>query len=126
MLSSVAGFLVSAGLSGRRARQLAIGLIIILVLLALWIAKLVYDRSLIAQHETSQAVKAIHADRAADARAATERRTDDARLQAEADAFEKVTQNVSIADPRAARRAYYECIRLQQSARELGRFTPAC
>lgn len=126
MLSPITGFLVSAGLSERRARQLAVGLVILLVLLALWIAKLIYDRTLIAQHDANQAIETVTADRAADAQAATERRTDDARLEAEADALEKVTENVSINDPRAARRAFYECVRLQQEARKLGRLTPAC
>lgn len=126
MLSIIAAHFVSAGLSERRARQLSIGLIIMVGLLALWLAKLAYDRSLISHHDASQAAETARADRVADAKAATQRRTDDARLEAEADALEKVTENVSIADPRAARRAYYECVRMQQSARELGRLTPAC
>ena len=126
MLSAIAAYFVSAGLSERRARQLSIGLIVIVGLIALWLAKLAYDRSLISRHDAAQAVQTATADRAADAKAATQRRTDDARLEAEADALEKVTENASNADPRAARRAYYECVRLQQSARELGRLTPAC
>ena len=38
MLGSIAAFFVSAGLSERRARQLAVALIVIVGLLALWLA----------------------------------------------------------------------------------------
>ena len=126
MLAPVISFFVSAGLSQRRARQLAVGLICLLVLLALWLAKLAYDRSVISRHDAGQAAATAQADRAADAQAATQRRADDTRLSAEAAALEKVTENVSSADPRTARRAYYECIRVQQAARKLGGITPAC
>ena len=126
MLAPVISFFVSAGLSERRSRRLAIGLIALLVLLGLWLAKLAYDRSVISRHDAGQVAATAQADRAADAQAATQRRADDTRLSAEADALEKVTENVSSADPRTARRAYYECIRVQQAARELGGLTPAC
>ncbi|RSU57214.1 hypothetical protein [Sphingobium yanoikuyae] len=119
-------FLVSAGLSDRRARQLAIGLVLILLIIGVWIAKLIYDRRVIANHEAGSAAVQAQADRAADAAAATVRRTDDARLQAEAEALEKVTENAIKSDIGAARRAYYDCVRLQQQARSAGRLAPAC
>lgn len=126
MLAAIASFFAAHGLSEPRARQISIGVVILCVVLGLWLAKLFYDRAVIDRHDANQAVEVERADRAADAAAATQRRTDDARLEAEADALEKVTENVSINDPRAARRAYYECVRLQQEARKLGRLTPTC
>lgn len=126
MLAPIARLLVTAGLSEKRARQLAIGLLILLAIVGIWIVKAAYDAALIDRHDAGRALETERADRAADAQAATLRRADDARLEAEADALEKVTENASIADPRAARRAFYECVRLQQAARELGRLTPAC
>lgn len=126
----IASFFIRAGLPVRRARQLAIGLLIALAIAGLWIAKLAYDRRVIATHDAASAVTQSRADRAADAQAATRRRTDDARLEAEADALEKVTEDAMhdaiSADPRAQRRAYYDCIRLQQQARAGGHLTPAC
>lgn len=76
------------------------------------------------RNDDGQAVATAQADRAADAAAATRRRADDARLSAEADALERITENA--ADPLAARRAYHVCVRLQQQARAAGRLTPAC
>ncbi|WP_303763476.1 hypothetical protein [Sphingobium yanoikuyae] len=119
-------FLAGAGLSERRARQLAIGLVLVLLILGLWVAKLLYDRRVIAAHDAGSAAVQARADRAADAAAAATRRTDDARLKAEADALQKVTDNAIKSDIGAARRAYYDCARLQQQARSAGRLAPAC
>lgn len=117
-------WLIASGLPERRARQLAIGLLVLCLIVALFIGKLLYDRALIARHQASDVAIQAQADRAADTAAATQRRTDDARLSAEADALERITENA--ADPLAARRAYHLCVRLQQQARASGRLTPAC
>ena len=119
-------WLVSAGLSERWARKAAIALLIAAAILLLWLGKLAYDRALVTRHDATQAAETATADRAADAKAATQRRADDARLQAEAAELEKVTHNAASTDPLGPRRAYYDCVRLQQQARELGRLTPAC
>jgi hypothetical protein len=76
------------------------------------------------RQDDGQAVATVQADRAADAAAATRRRSDDARLAEEAAALERITENE--ADPVAARRAYLVCVRLQQQARAAGNLTPAC
>lgn len=123
----IVAWFASAGLSERRARQMAIGLIAVLVVAALLLGKLAYDRALIARHDSAATADQLRADRAADAEAATRRRADDARLEAEADALERITDNEMVAaDPLAARRLYYDCIRLQQQARAAGQLTPAC
>ncbi len=122
----LSSFLIGAGLSERRAKQLAIGLVLVLLVVGLWIAKLLYDRRVIAAHNAGTAAVQAQADRAADAAAATTRRTDDARLQAEAAALEKVTHDAIKTNIAAARRAYYDCVRLQQQARSAGRLAPAC
>lgn len=127
MIGAIAAWFMSAGLAERRARQLAVGLLIILAIVLLWLGKTLYDRAVIRRHETGQATATAQADRAADAQAATQRRTDDSRLEAEADALERITANeVDATDPMAARRAYYACVRLQQQARARGDITPAC
>ncbi|HEX7821063.1 MAG TPA: hypothetical protein VF463_10640 [Sphingobium sp.] len=126
MIVLIARFLIAQGMPERRARQLAIGVLIVAVLIALWGAKRAYDGSVIERHDRGQAVEVERADRAADAGAAVQRRTDDARLHAEVAALEKVTDNASLHDPVAARRAYYQCVRVQQDARKLGRLTPPC
>jgi C4-dicarboxylate-specific signal transduction histidine kinase len=123
----IASWFVTAGLSQRRARQLAFGLLALLLLIGLWLGKLLYDRALITRHDAVAAAVQATADRAADASAATRRRTDDARLEAEADALERITDNEMVAaDPLAARRRFYDCVRLQQQARAAGHLTPAC
>jgi hypothetical protein len=126
----IAAFFIRAGLPARRARQLAIGLLIMLAMVGLLIGKLAYDRRVVANYDARTVAVQARADRAADATAATRRRSDDARLEAEADALEKVTEdathNAISADPRAQRRAYYDCIRLQQQARAAGHLTPTC
>ncbi|EQB32027.1 hypothetical protein [Sphingobium ummariense] len=128
MIGAIAAWFMSAGLPQRRARQLAVGLLIIAAILLLWLGKALYDRAVIRRHETGQAAATAQADRAADAKAATQRRADDARLEAEADALERITDNEvdATVDPLAARRAYYSCVRLQQQARARGDVTPAC
>lgn len=123
----IVAWFASAGLSERRARQMAIGLIAVLIVAALLLGKLAYDRALIARHDSAATADQLRADRAADAKAATRRRADDARLEAEAGALERITDNEMVAaDPLAARRLYYDCIRLQQQARAAGQLTPAC
>lgn len=119
-------FLAANGLSQRRARQLSIGLLILIGIAALWALVAWRDARLVAAHDAGKVATTAQADRAADAAAATRRRADDTRLQAEAAALEKVTTDVPSSDPRAARRAYYDCVRVQQQARDAGRLTPAC
>ncbi|MGE4321731.1 MAG: hypothetical protein AB7E60_01725 [Sphingobium sp.] len=125
MIGALAQLLAAGGLTGQRSRWLAVGVIIAIAIVALWVALTLHDRRVIARHDADAAVAGARADRAADAAAAATRRSDDARLQAEADALEKVTDN-ALADPLAARSAYYACIRMQQQARAAGHITPAC
>lgn len=121
----IASFLAANGLPDRWARGIAIGFLIALVIMALWIGKIAWERSVIARHDNAVALEQAREDRAADAGAAAARRRDDARLATEKSALEKVTAHASD-DAGAARRAYYECVRLQQQARRDGRVPPAC
>jgi hypothetical protein len=127
MIGALAQLFAGIGVPARMTRLLAIGALVVLAFVALWIALSIHDRRVVAEHEAAAAAEATTADRAADAQAATRRRTDDARLEAEADALEEVTENeMDAADPLAARRAYYDCVRVQQQARAAGRLSPAC
>lgn len=121
----IASLLAAQGLPDRWARRIAIGFVIALVIIALWIGKIAWERSVIARHDGAVALDQARDDRAADAGAATARRSDDARIAHEKSALEKVTAHAPD-DAGAARRAYYECVRLQQQARRDGRVPPAC
>jgi hypothetical protein len=126
MIAALARFAVSLGVPQSLARIAAILTVILVVVAALLLAKAAYDSRLIAGHDTAVAAQDATDARIADGNAATRRRSDDARLDAEADALQKVTDNAPAADPLAARRAYYDCIRVQQDARAAGKLTPAC
>ncbi len=128
MIGPLAPLLAGIGVPTRIARILTIGALVLLAVGALWAALAIHDARTIARHEAGNALDQARADRAADAGAATRRRTDDARLEAEAKALERIADNEmdAKADPMAARRAYYACIRVQQQARAAGRFAPAC
>lgn len=70
-------------------------------------------------------VDALEDKSKADEQASETRRDDDARLNREQRELEKVIEDAESngIDPR---RAYYECISLQQAARKAGRPAPAC
>lgn len=128
MIGALARLVAGLGIPQRLARIAAIALLVVALLLALWVAKQIYDRNLVARHVATDAVVQSQADRAADAQAATRRRADDARLRVEAQELERVTADemdatLEIGD---ARRRYYDCVRVQQQARARGDFTPAC
>ena len=128
MIGALARLVAGLGIPQRLARIAAIALLVVALLLALWVAKQIYDRNLVARHVATDAVVQSQADRAADAQVATQRRADDARLRVEAQELERVTADemdatLEISD---ARRRYYDCVRVQQQARARGDFTPAC
>lgn len=128
MIGALASLVAGLGIPQRLARIAAIALLVVALLLALWVAKQIYDRNLVARHVATDAVVQSQADRAADAQVATQRRADDARLRVEAQELERVTADemdatLEISD---ARRRYYDCVRVQQQARARGDLTPAC
>lgn len=118
-------WLIARGVSPAFAKPLLIGAAIVLAVLMLSVGKCSYDRSVIRNHTNEQAAETAKADRKADATAADQRRLDDARANTErteiTDAIE--TARATGADPRAA---FYECVRLQQAARKLGKPPAAC
>jgi hypothetical protein len=96
-------------------------------LLLLALATCARDRRLIANHDALRDAALAEAARAADARAATARRADDGRLANETTQLNEVLAHAPSADPpSAARRAFYECVRMQQAARAAGAPAPAC
>jgi hypothetical protein len=87
--------------------------------------KALYDHSVIKSHDAKQDAANSKADRKADTKAADQRRVDDARVTTETQEVNNAISQAkrSGADPRAA---YYECVRLQQSARAAKRVVPTC
>lgn len=101
------------------------GVAIIGLLALLFIGWQLVKRNIIATHEAKQGEKVAKADRKADAKAAEQRRVDDRRSLDEAQEVKEAINEAKAAgrDPRAA---YYECVRLQQSARAKHQPSPDC
>jgi hypothetical protein len=97
----------------------------LLVLAILGAAKCAYDRSIIKAHDAQREAAIAKADRKADARAAEQRRTDDARISTESQEIKEAI-NEARAEGRDPRAAYYECIGLQQAARRERKPPPQC
>ena len=117
---------MKAGIPERFARATVIALGVILLVLALGIAKCRYDSALIADHDAARDLSLSEGARAADANAAETRRADDARLSAESFQLNEVVTHAEPAPLSDARRNYYSCLRVQQAARAAGRPAPAC
>jgi len=127
MIGFLANLAVGLGLPQRFARAAVIGLLIVLAVGGLLLAKSCYDDSLIERHDAERDADLAEGGRAADANAAETRREDDARLSTESIQLNEVIANASIPDvPSDARRRYYECVRLQQQRRVAGDPAPAC
>ena len=118
------GGLVGLNPLGKAAKAVGALALVVALGLLLWGAKAAYDSSLIRSHDNEKAAIETDANRKADAKAGVERRADDTRAAAEAAEIREVINEAP--DPAAARRAYYECVGLQQAARRDGRQPPAC
>lgn len=115
-MGSLIAFLISKGVSTRFARPLAYAVLILGLVAFLALGKCAYDRSVIKRHTAQQEAAVAKADRKADAKAAEQRRVDDARLTTESQEIRETINDAKQtgADPRAA---YYRCLGLQQAAR---------
>lgn len=114
------------GLPRGLATVAAWGAILILGALLLMLATCVHDQRLIARHEALRDAALSDAARTADAHAAAARRADDGRLASETIQLNEVLADVPSDPPGAARRRFYDCIRVQQDARAAGAPAPAC
>lgn len=124
-MGAIIGFLVTKGLSPKVARIVAIGGLVVLLLVAMAGAKCAYDRSVIKAHDAKREAAVAKADRKADAKAAEQRRVDDARTTTESQEI-KETINEARSEGRDPRAAYYACVRLQQAARREHKPPPEC
>lgn len=128
-MGSLVGLLVGRRIFGtvigeKGARAMAFAIIALAVLVALGTAKCLYDRAVISRHAAGQEAATAKADRKADAKAAEQRRADDARIVQESTQLEKVQANANTEMER--RLARHRCLRLQQSARAEHRQPPTC
>lgn len=121
LLSLAAGI----GIPEQFRKAFVIGTAVVLLLLAMFAAVKIHDHRVIAEHQAQQDAANAKADRAADAKAAEQRRTDDARSTQEATQIKEAVNEArrNGTDPR---HAYYECVRLQQAARRAGSPPPDC
>lgn len=119
-----AGALVGKTILGKvigpkASKAMALAGLIVLLVAGFFIAKALYDRSVIKQHDANQRADTAIADRQADGNAAVQRRADDARSATESQQIQEAIHEAG-PDPIARRRAYYECVSKQQAARKRG------
>jgi hypothetical protein len=112
-------------IGGRASKALVIAGLITLAVAGFFIAKALYDRSVIEQHDANQRADTAIADRKADGNAAVQRRADDARAATESQEIKEAIHEAG-PDPAARRRAYYDCIVRIQAARRDGKQPPSC
>lgn len=119
------GLALKAGIPPKFAKFAVIAALVALLVTGLGVAKCAYDRSIIKAHDAARDAATAKADRKADTKAAEERRSDDARSTDEAAQIKEAVDEARSKgrDPRAA---YYECVKLQQSARARGKPSPDC
>lgn len=133
MIAALTAKLLALGVPARLARPLLmaggiiIAAIVIILIWSIWLAR--HDAAVVRQHEAASNAAVAEAARKADAELAETRRSDDARTHEE---NAELKRTINAHDPAqsapisAARRAFIECVRLQQSARQAGRAAPAC
>lgn len=96
----------------------------LLLLGVLWGGKCAYDAHVISTHEAKQDAANAKADRQADAKAAEQRRVDDARITNEATELQRSTEHAQTDLDR--RLAFQRCLRMQQAARASNSVVPSC
>jgi uncharacterized membrane protein YccC len=113
------------GIPPQFRKAAVIGAGAVLLVLAIFAAVKIHDHGVIATHEAKQDAANAKADRQADAKAAEQRRTDDARTTEESQQVKEAVNDARSQgrDPRAA---YYKCVELQQRARAAKLVVPAC
>lgn len=116
---------LKAGIPQKYAKFAVVAVLVVLLIVGLGVAKCAYDRSIIKAHDAERDAAIAKADRRADAKSAEERRADDARSAAESQEIKEAI-NEARSEGRDARAAYYECVKLQQSARASGKPPPDC
>lgn len=108
-------------------RKAAVFVMLGLLLLALiGGAKCAYDRSIIKAHDAKREAQIAKADRKADAKAAEQRRADDARINTESNELKEAVNEAASSGPEARRAAYYACLAKLQDARTRNLPPPDC
>lgn len=125
MIPALISLITGLGVPAQLVKPLLAVIGALLILGVLWGGKCAYDHHVIAAHDAKQAAATANADKAADDHAGDQRVIDATREQNEAtqaqEAINEAKRNG--ADPR---RAYYDCVRKQQSARRAGQPSPDC
>lgn len=124
MPALIAKLALRFGVTERAVKIALIALAVIAAITALGVAKCTYDKGVVERASSKQAASNATADRKADAGAAEQRRTDDARLTQESQQLERAHANAQTDLDRRLARA--RCLRAQQAARANGSEPPAC
>ena len=119
------GLALKAGIPTRFAKVAVIIAGAVLLITLLGIGKCSYDKSVVERHNARAEATTAKADRKADAKAAEERRADDARAVTESQEIKEAI-NEAGNDPAARRAAYYRCVSAQQAARRNGKPPADC
>lgn len=124
MIGWIAAKFISAGVGAKFAKPLAWLAIIAAVVIALGIAKRIYDKGVVEDALQEIDLDREKKDRKADNAALEQHREDEARLTKERQELNDVQKKH--ADPAVRKREFYRCLRLQQTARQNGLEPPAC
>lgn len=124
MPALIAKLALRFGVTERAVKIALIALAVIAAITGLGVAKCTYDKGVVERASSKQAAANATADRKADAGAAVQRRTDDARLTQESHQLERSHANAQTDLDRRLARA--RCLRAQQAARANGSEPPAC
>ncbi len=123
-MGNLIGWIITKGIPAKYARFVAFAGLALILLAAMAGLKCSYDRNLIRTHDSKREAQIVKADRKADAKAAEQRRVDDALIMTESHELKDAIHEAGN-DPAARRAAYYECVReLQQARRD--RRSPGC
>jgi hypothetical protein len=124
MLGFLLPFAAKIGIPERYQKAAVISAGVLLLILAAFIVVKVHDHRVIKAHQAAQDAANAKADRAADQKAAEQRRADDSRLTQEANELNRSTAHAQTNHDRSSAR--FRCIKLQQDARAAKRKPPSC
>lgn len=125
MVSFLVGLALKVGVPQRFAKVAVIVSLFVLAVGAFALLKSCYDSSVIEEHDAERTAEIAKADLKATEKAGEERRADDSRAVAEGQQIKEAITNAG-PNPIDRRRAYYDCVKLQQAARARGQPPADC
>lgn len=124
MIGLLATFLINRGVAARFARPAIFAGLFVLAISATIIGKVIYDRTLIRQHDAEVTAETVRQDSAAKEQAATERTTDTATISKAQEERNHAINNGQPNKPSAAS-IRHNCERLRKAGADTSRI-PQC